>query len=534
MSSARGTMTADDQTNGQFRPYDIEVEQAVLAAILRDRNSVAEVAAELVPGDFFDSLHARIYEKMLVLDELERPISVITLRAILKHDKDFQEMSRRQEDAATSFDEAVDYLEALDRFAPSTRRDLPDYVRIIIEFRIHRDALQATFDATAMMERGDPVETSLAPIQRVSDELIQLHQTRKGPSGLGDAYERLAREAELAAQGKLPGGCPTGTKGLDKQLGGYYGENFIIIAGRPGMGKSILGTTAIKAAALALDPAERRIYEPVAFSLEMSGRENAARLIADLDYDESIRLGRKPMQYADILRGRLDGEEWERFVLLGQELRDWGVDIYDEAKQTMGKIAALARASASRTDRRLLVVIDHLQIIAASDRYRGNRVEELTQTTGECKALAKRLNCPVIALSQLNRSVESREDKRPNLGDLRESGSIEQDADVVMFAYRPAYYLRSKIKHARATGAKNAADLELEMERDANLLEVDCAKNRNGSTGDVRLWIDVASSAVRDEKPEEGPRRPPPQRDLYSEPLDSAAALDDLAKRTGG
>lgn len=489
----------DDAT--AFAPYDIEVEQAVLAAILVHKDALAIVATELEPSDFYDPLHARIFEKMLVLDELDRPISNITLHAVMKNDPGL--VSLREEWGP---EENTNYLEVLATRAPFVRAELPEYCRIISALKMRRAAEDAIVDAEAHLKRGDGIETALAPIIRVSDELAHREQQRKGPVGLGDAFEQLARDAEIAANGGRGGGCTTGSVRLDRQIGGYFDENLIIIAGRPGMGKSVIGTSALLAAAKTQAEGLGRVYDPTGFSLEMSARENAARMIADLDLDAAMAEGRKPLHYANILKGRLDGEQWDRFILLGQTLQDFGIDIYDEGKMTMRKIAALARARAATSKRKPFILVDHIQIIKGGDRYQGKRLDELTEITGELKGLAKRLKCPVLGISQLSRGVEGREDKRPNLGDLRESGSIEQDADVVLLAYRPAYYLRAKLKHARAMGnSKSVLELETQLEAEANLMEIDAAKNRNGPVGDVKLWVDVAASAIRDERPDERP-----------------------------
>lgn len=523
-------VASNDQEKETFSAYDIGIEHAVLASILRDSSIMAEVAAELEPRDFFLPINAKIFEIMLVLDELEKPISVLSVRALVKNDPLYAEATKVQQDAAKTFEGAsMDYVEAIAYEAASARQDVAQYCRMIVDYRIHRDALEATWAAYHKLEAGELVDTALDVVRQVGDDLVQRAQSFKGPSSIGHAVEELARDAEANANGTRSSGCTTGSLKLDKLIGGYHDENLIIIAGRPGMGKSILGTTALTAAVRILDAQGNRVYDPTSFSLEMSARENAARMIAEMDYDDARRQRRQPLTFRDIIQGRLNGDQWERFILLGQELSQLGIDVFDEGKMTMGKIASLARARAARSKRKPLIVIDHLQIVGAGDRYKGNRVEELTQITGEAKALAKRLRCPVIALSQLNRSVESREDKRPNLGDLRESGSIEQDADVVLMVYRPAYYLRKDLKHARAVkNSKRILELEDMMESQSNTFEVDAAKNRNGPVGDVKLWIDVASSAVRDYAPGEEPD-PQPQMH-FGDPLD---ALADLDKRTG-
>jgi replicative DNA helicase len=283
-------------------------------------------------------------------------------------------------------------------------------------------------------------------------------------------------------------------------LGGMYPGDFILIGGRPGMGKSILGDN------LALAIARSGQYRPILFSAEMSDIENVARMISEMDYEKALAEGRKPLTYTKILRGRLEDEQWSEFVRLGQDLAELDMMIVDEPKITISKIAAFCRAAAAASGRKIVPIIDHLQIVSPEQRIPGKRVDELREISGDLKALAKQLEAPVIALSQLNRGLEAREDKRPGLSDLRESGTLEQDADVIIFLYREAYYLRAQIKHARAKNdGEGTNKLERQLLEVENKLEADIAKNRNGPTTSIELFIDVASSIILDEAPQEFP-----------------------------
>jgi replicative DNA helicase len=512
-----------------FEPFDIDAEQAILATILKRPETFAIVAAQVDVPDFYDPLHARIFEKMMVLDELDRPIAPVTLHAIMKNDPGILELKADRADVEYS---PTDYFRILaDAGIAVEPKALAELCRIVTGHRVRRDAYNAIEDAQAHLDRGDRLDTALGKVIEVSDRSALAELQRGVSPDLGDAFDRLAKEMDAGVVENR--GLMLRIEPFDKRFGGFQAESFTVIAGRPGMGKSILGTTILKAAGAERDANNCQVWLPTGFSLEMSGAENVARIIADIDFDECQRLGRTDaIHYSAIRSHKLTDAQFERFVLIGQTLRDMGIQVFDEAKMTMQKIRALARARQMlNPGKKVLTVIDHLQIVGASSRYRGNRIEELTEITGLCKALAKQLEAPVIALSQLSRAVESREDKRPVLSDLRESGSIEQDADAVIFLYRPEYYLRAALRHAQNTAGKGeqAAKLMIQMTEAEGRLDVDIAKNRHGQPGDVRLFIDVASGAVRAHAPGEDPsvQHTLP---LSGDPLD---AFDDLKKRTG-
>ena len=513
---------------GQFEPFDIEVEQTVLASILRKDQRLPIVASVVEPADFYDPMHARIFEKMLVLEELERPITARTLHAVMKNDPGLVTLK-----AMGNWPEGENYLGVLVDFAPAASDgELKDLARTLAALRSRRDALDALADAQDRLAQGSKIETALGPVVKVADRVALAEVHRVTTPGLEDAFERLNRE--LDSSGTKDRGLMTGWPKLDKILGGFQPESFTVIAGRPGMGKSILGTNLLTIAGQARDEADRPIFLPTTFSLEMSQGENVARIIAELDFRQCLKLGRTdPIHYSNVRKNRLTDEQFTRYVLLGQTLRDLGVEVYDQARMTMQKIRALARARAAlHPEAKVVTVIDHIQIVKGGDRYRGNRIEELTEITGLCKELAKSLGSPVIGLSQLSRGVESREDKRPVLSDLRDSGSIEQDADAVLFLYRPEYYLRAALRHAQNSAGKGelAAKLLIQVEQSKGKLDIDVAKNRHGSVGDAHLWIDVASGVIMNDPPgDDGP-----QAELgfggSGEPLDG---LSDLEKRTG-
>jgi replicative DNA helicase len=511
----------------EFLPFDVEVEQAILGAVLTENSSLPVALAELEEGDFYDPFHRRIFARMVLFDDEGRTISPLSLSSSLKKDPAGVDLGQQSE---TEPEEAVRrYFINLARSAPA-QTPVVEYCRILVELRERREARGAVEDASWELYRGEPTQDAITRVVEVADKIALRRQHARGSGDISDAFDKLARDVERASTtGQLPG-ITTGLAPLDRQLGGYMPSDLIVIAGRPGMGKSVFACQAARVAGGITD-GQVRLHDPTIFSLEMSEKENAARLVAELDYDWAIREGRKPLEYTQLVKGRLKTEDFERFVLLGQALQDFGIKIYDEGRMTVAKIGALARARAQLSPRRPFVIVDNLQIVGSPPGFRGSRLEALTEITAQLKALAKKLDAPVLALSHLNRGVEAREDKRPNLGDLRESGSIEQDADAVLFLYRPEYYLRAALKHARALkNDKRIVELERQQEQDRGVLEIDVAKNRSGGTGDVRVFIDVASNAVRDKRPDPGEYGPARLPGLGGDPLDG---LDDLARRTG-
>lgn len=519
----------DTAANPQrFEPFDVQVEQSILAACLVFPEAIAIAASDLAPEDFYDPLHSRMFDTMLVLEELGKTVSPVTLHARMKNDPGV--IALREQMANESY-QAEDYFRMLaGSDLVRSPKEIPELAAIVIALRQRRDAIEAIAEAQYRLDRGDRLDTSLVKVIEVSDAVALSEIQRSTTSDLGDHFERMAREMDRAKAA----GLLLDIEPFDKAFGGFQDETFSVIAGRPGMGKSIFGTTILKAAARVKDADGLPVYLPTDFSLEMSGAENAARIIADIDHENCTKEGRTdPMTYSAIKGGRLTEAQFTRYVLIGQTLRDLGIQVFDEAKMTMQKIRALARARQmlAGNKRKVVTVIDHLQIVGASSRYKGNRIDELTEITGLCKSLAKQLRAPVIALSQLSRGVDSREDKRPVLSDLRESGSIEQDADAVIFLYRPEYYLRAALRHAQNSPGKGelAGKLLGQVEQSKGRLDVDIAKNRHGKVDDVRLWIDVARSAIRGHDPAESVIDQASLK-FGAEPLDGLA---DLEKRTG-
>lgn len=474
------------------RLFDIDVEQALLGQMLTDETAIARAQSVAVSDDFYDPLHARLADVIFGMAEQGAAVDPITVGARMMHDPGLVELCRQGENNA----DPRAYLRALVISAPKLTK-VEDLAQIIAELRAKRDAVDAMAYARDLFAQDASVADALGPLVHVFDQAQARGQTAENSSSIGDAASALLRQSEDIAAQKLKLHAPSGLLSLDEVIGGLYPENLIVIGGRPGMGKSILATTICRAACA-------DGWSPHLFSLEMSKREVSARLICDVDYDAAVAKGAKGLAYASLLHNKpLTDAEWERSALAAGELRGFPIEINDRGKLSIAQIGGLARARAARLGGRVLVVIDHLQIVGASDkggRFR-TRVDEITEITGAAKQLAKRLQCPVVLLSQLNRQVESRDDKHPVMADFRESGSVEQDADVVIALHRPAYYSAQVIRHAKTSEAKINAENAAEKQK--NLLELDVLKNRNGPTKLVESWVDVRSSVIRDRDPAE-------------------------------
>jgi replicative DNA helicase len=301
---------------------------------------------------------------------------------------------------------------------------------------------------------------------------------------IGDAAEQFVADmtVRMQNQGSLAG-VTTGFGDLDARTGGFQRGELVILAGRPGMGKSAL---AISSARQSAEAGHAGIY----FSLEMTAKALSGRALTDAIFDHN-----DPIAYSDAVAGSLSNAQAQRIVDAQREFRP-PFEIDPQGGLSASQIAGRARKyqqALERKGRTLdLVVVDHLHLVRASDRYRGNATGELTEISGALKALAKDLNVPVVALAQLNRGVEGRENKRPTLADLRQSGSIEQDADLVLMLYREAYYLTVRCSDPREEGDRIARLMEVQ-----NRIEVIIAKNRNGPTCTVPLFCNIAANAFR-------------------------------------
>jgi len=454
-------------------PYDIEVEQALLGAILVDNQAIERVSQTLRPEHFYDPLHQRLYEVMLALFEKGgMVITPLTLHAAMKADPGLIEVGGHA------------YLAGLAQAAPAMP-NVRDYARILHDLGVRRGLIHIGEDIVNTAYEAPHEKPPQAQIEEAEKALYRISESSRygeGPIDFAESLRRAVESAERAqARGGRISGVATGFTEMDTLLGGLQPSDLLILAGRPGMGKSSLATNIAFHAARAWvqdmeDGAEVPRGAPVLlFSLEMAAQQLSARILSEQTEIEMWK----------IRNGKFSESEWEKFVLTMQDLSTLPLYIDDTGGISIAQIAARARRL-KREKNIGLVIIDYLQLIEPSRRGE-NRVQEITEVTKGLKALAKELDVPVMALSQLSRGVDARDDKRPVLSDLRESGSIEQDADVVMFIYREEYYLKSREPEP---GTPEHGKWLEKMERVHRRAEVLVEKHRHGATNRIELFFD--------------------------------------------
>jgi len=459
-------------------PHNIEAEQALLGAILVNNEALYRVTDFLEPQHFFEPIHQQIYEISRNLIRTGKLASPVTLKTFLAPDLNIAGLSLSQ------------YLARLAAEA-TTIINAVDYGRTVYDLAIRRDLIQI---GEEMVNVAFDAPVDFAPRDQIEDaerRLYELAETGRYGGGFQKFESALTKAVDMAAaayqrEGRLSG-LATGLKDLDTKMGGLQPSDLIIIAGRPGMGKTALATNIGYNVARAwqgdvradghIDTVNGGIVG--FFSLEMSAEQLATRIIAE----------QTSIPSSTIRRGGIQELDFEKISNVAIELQHLPFFIDETGGLTVAQLAARARRL-KRQKGLDLVVIDYIQLLQGSTRRAlEGRVQEVTEITTNLKALAKELNVPVVALSQLSRQVESRDDKRPQLSDLRESGSIEQDADVVLFVFREEYYLSNKEPRP---GTEEHAKWQLEMAAVHGTAEIIIGKQRHGPTGTVNLQFDAA------------------------------------------
>ena len=460
-------------------PSNLEAEQALLGALLYDNGAYERLSDRLAAGHFREPFHQRLYaaiETHIRKGQLAEPI---LLADEFKRDPAFDELGGLRYRA-----------DLVDRAPPAA--NAPDDARAVYDLALRRELIRIGGDISSTAQQvGDSEITARDQIEAAEQQLYTLAESGSASTGFVPFSDALRGAIDMAAEaysrdGGLAG-VATGLIDLDQKLGGLHPSDLLIIAGRPSMGKTALATN------VAFHVARHYAWEPqpdgsrktvnggvvAFFSLEMSAEQLSMRLLAEVSGVSSDRLR----------KGEIDASEFGRVRDAAIEIQDSPLYIDATGGLAIGKLAARAR----RLKRQFgldLIVVDYLQLITA-DAGRGgndNRVQEVSMITQGLKALAKELAVPVIALSQLSRQVENREDKRPQLSDLRESGSIEQDADVVMFVYRESYY---KGRAEPREGSPEHLAWQEEMDQIVNLAEVIIGKQRHGPIGTVKLHFNA-------------------------------------------
>lgn len=451
-------------------PYDIDVEQALLGAILADNRAMERASTFLKPEHFYDPLHQRIFAAMSRM--IERGgvvVTPLTLHAQMKSDPGVIETGGQA------------YFEALLAAAPAIP-NIKDFAAILSDLAVRRSLIRIGEDIVNTAYEAPGERGAREQIEEAEKALYGVAETNRFGEGALDFHEALTRTVQAAeraaARGGRISGVTSGFTDIDQLLGGLQPSDLLILAGRPGMGKTALGTNmAFHAARQYLRDLEASAEYPsgapvLFFSLEMAAQQLSARILSE----------QAELEVWKIRNGRFSETEWEKFVLTMQELSSLPLYIDDTGGISIAQIAARARRL-KREKNIGLIIIDYLQLVEPSRRH-DNRVQEITEVTKGLKTLAKELDVPVLALSQLSRGVDARDDKRPVLSDLRESGSIEQDADVVMFVYREEYYLKTREPEA---GTPEHAKWMEKLDRATNRAEVLVEKHRHGATRAIDL-----------------------------------------------
>ncbi|MGZ5849579.1 MAG: replicative DNA helicase [Methyloceanibacter sp.] len=451
-------------------PHNLEAEQALLGAILVNNEAIDRVSSFLKAAHFYDALHARIYETASKLILGGKRATPITLKTYFEGGEAAGELTVPQ------------YLGRLAANA-TTIINAEDYGRTVYDLAIRRQLIEIgeTLVNTAF---DSPIDAPPSlQIETAEQQLYEISETGKYGSGFEPFSAALTDAIDMAANayrrdGGLSG-LATGFADLDHRMGGLQPSDLIIVAGRPSMGKTALATNIAYHVARnhrGEQDSENTLDGAVVgfFSLEMSAEQLATRIISEQAYLPSER----------IRRGRIESDEFDRIVEVSQELQHLPLYIDQTGGITVAQLAARAR----RLKRQRgvgLIVVDYLQLLSGSSkRAAEGRVQEVSEITTGLKALAKELHVPVLALSQLSRQVENREDKRPQLADLRESGSIEQDADVVLFVFREEYYVERRQPRENTEEHKQ---WQQEMEAVTGKADVIIGKQRHGPTGTVTL-----------------------------------------------
>ncbi len=431
---------------GRIPPQDVEAEKSLLGAMMLADDAMAEILTVLRPDDFYEVRHQIIFQAMSSLYDQHKPIDLLTLTAELKTQKKLKEIG------------GAPYLTELSNFVPAAAH-AKAYAEIIEKTSTRRRLIKAGNNIANKayaedVNVDDLVGEAEKELFEVSDKIVKSDYVAMDQL-LADALERIA---ELQRNKGALRGLKTGFTDLDKKTAGLQKGDLVIIGARPAMGKTTFAQN------LAYNIANINKKGVLFFSMEMAANEIVDRMISDIADVDNWRMR----------TGNLSDEEFSRIGDALGDIDELPIYIDDTSSMTIAELRNKARR-AMHDHGISVVIVDYLQLMAGSDRYAGNRVQEVTEISRGLKVLARELEIPVVALAQLSRNVTGRDDPRPVLSDLRESGSIEQDADLVMFLHRPDYYKKPE-------------------EEDTNVTELLIRKHRHGAIGVIELFFDGEKS----------------------------------------
>jgi len=453
-------------------PNNIEAEQAVLGSILVSNEIFDEINIIISNINFYDPMHQKIFsaiENLIYKGMLANPI---TLKNYFENEKDDLNIP--------------EYLVKVTKFSTSSRQAI-EYSKIIYDMFVRRELIkisETTIDSAKLNDLNVSGQNIIENSERL---LFDLAEKGSFNSSLVKFDEAMKYTIEMASNAYKNDegivGVPTGLRDLDDRLGGLHKSDLIIIAGRPSMGKTALATNIAFYAAQKIQH-EGKKSSIAFFSLEMSSEQLSTRILAEQSRIKSN----------DIRRGRISEEQFDKFIETSKNISELPLFI-DETPA----ISIAAMSNRARRIKRLfgldMIVVDYIQLMRGTTFNKDGRVQEISQITQGLKAIAKELSVPVVALSQLSRQVEQRDNHKPQLSDLRESGSIEQDADVVMFVYREAYYYERQQPRPNTV---EHAEWQAKMNEVANLAEIIIGKQRHGPTGNVMLEFEPMFTKFKD------------------------------------
>jgi len=453
-------------------PNNIEAEQSIIGSILISNEIFDEINTFVSSKDFYDPMHQRIFsaiEKLIYSGMLANPI---TLKNHFENDEDKINIP--------------EYLVKITKFSTSNRQAI-EYSKIVYDLYVKRQLIKLSEEIIDTAKLNDIDKNSQTIIENSEKSLFDLAEKGSFSNTIVKFDEALKLTIDMAStaykndEGIV--GVPTGLRDLDEKLGGLHKSDLLIIAGRPSMGKTALATNIAFNAAKKFQQDGKKTSVAF-FSLEMSSEQLSTRILAEQSRIKSN----------DIRRGRISEDQFDKFIETSKDISE--LPLYIDETPAISIAALCNRARRMKRIYGLdLIVVDYIQLMTAVNSRRDGRVQEISEITQGLKALAKELSVPVLALSQLSRAVEQRDNNKPVLADLRESGSIEQDADVVMFVYREAYYLERKEPRPATV---EYAEWQAKMSEVSNMAEIIVGKQRHGPTGNVFLEFEPMFTKFKD------------------------------------
>ena len=455
------------------QPSNLEAEQALLGSILVNNDIIDEVSTIINPTSFYDPAHTKIYEVIETLNNKGMIANPITLKNYFEKDNMLNEVG------------GTEYLVKLTRFSGSTKQAV-DYAKVIHEMYLRRELILISdnLSSETLNSKEQSAEKIIEGTEKSLFDLAERGSFSQSFLKFNQALDQTIEMATLAMKNdKGIVGVPTGLTALDEMLGGLHKSDLVILAGRPSMGKTALATNIAYHAAQTIMSGQEK-SSVAFFSLEMSSEQLSTRILS-----EQARI-----RSDDIRRGKVSEEEINRYIETSRNIYNLPLFIDETPAITIATLSNRARRI-KRLFGVSLIVVDYIQLMRANLNKNEGRVQEISEITQGLKALAKELNVPILALSQLSRAVEQRDDKQPQLADLRESGSIEQDADVVMFVYREAYYLERK---QPKLGSIEHAEWQSKMNDVNGLADIILGKQRHGPTGTIKVEFEGIYTKFKD------------------------------------